>query len=328
MRWRNFMSSLTVAIWLVALSALAYAGPVEAQQAGNLTPPTFDQVEVDLWPEYDQPSMLVIYHLILSPSVKLPVSLTLHIPSTAGDPYNMAYRQSDGQLYNMAFTRTVEGAFSRVDFTTTSSEVQLEYYDPGIKLVNNQSTSSVLKKGNNLRAYTYEWQGEYAIKNLLIQVQQPLGASQMAITPSLGAGVTGAGGLVYYNGQVGAVPAGVKFKLSISYQKSNDSLSAPALKVQPSAPITTHTAGHSPSLVTYLPWLLGGVGLLLLVGGGIWYRRSLTEEKKAPKRKFAIPIGDSTTHLLDDRVYCHQCGKLAAEGDIFCRSCGTRLRRD
>jgi len=68
---------------------------------------------------------------------------------------------------------------------------------------------------------------------MAIQVQQPLGATQMSITPSLGAGVTGEGGLVYYNGQVGAVTANTKFKVFLSYQKSDDSLSAPALKSNP-----------------------------------------------------------------------------------------------
>ena len=163
---------------------------------------------------------------------------------------------------------------------------------------------------------------------MVIQVQQPIGASQMVIMPSLGAGTTGEGGLVYYTGQVGAVPAGTKFKLALSYQKPNDTLSAPALKVQPSAPITAQTAGHSPSLVNYLPWFLGGLGVLLLVGGGIWYRRSYAEERKAFRHRAAAFKAAAVSSYADDRVYCHQCGKQAADGDIFCRSCGTRLRRD
>ncbi|HEX7432100.1 MAG TPA: zinc ribbon domain-containing protein [Anaerolineaceae bacterium] len=314
---------------LISLTILVKANVVEAQVSATQEIPTFTSVEVDLWPEYDQPSVLVVYHLILAPGTALPASLTLHIPSTAGDPYNLASRQTDGQLYNMAYTRTVEGNFSRINFTTTTQEIQFEYYDPGInKTSGDQSPYPILKRGKSQRAYTYEWQGDYAVKSMLIQVQQPLGATQMTITPALGSGVAGEGGLVYYNGQVGAVTANTKFKVFLSYQKPDDSLSAPALKVQPSSPITPQTSGRTFNLMDYLPWILGGAGVLLAAGGGLWYWRSIREERRTFSLKPIIARGKPKESSLDERIYCYQCGKQAGEGDIFCRSCGTRLRKE
>lgn len=328
MRHRGIMIFFIALILTIRPPVPVLASPIEAQIGGIPGGLSFDMVEVDLWPEYDQPSMLVIYHLILPAGTTLPASLSLHIPSSAGDPYNVASRQSDGQLYTMAFTRTVQGNVSQVDFATTSLEIQFEYYDPGINTASASNPYPILKKGNNQRAYTFEWQGDYPVKTMNIQVQQPIGASQMAITPPLGSGTAGEGGLIYYNGTVGSVTVGTKFKLSLSYQKPNDSLSAASLKVQTSAPITPQTPGRAINFMVYLPWILGGLGVVLAVGGGIWYRTSSQEEKVVFSRKpraARVAQPDSETA---DRIYCHQCGKLAGSGDLFCRSCGTRLRQE
>jgi hypothetical protein len=320
---------IIMAILLIGPGIFLPVMPVMAQAGGTQTALSFASVEADLWPEYDQPSMLVIYHLILAPGTSLPASLTLHIPSTAGDPVNLAARQSDGKLYNVAFTRTVEGDFSRVDFTTPTLEIQFEYYDPGVKNSANPAAYPILKKGKTDRAYTFEWQGDYLVKNMHIQVQQPIGASQMVITPSLGAGVAGDAGLVYFNGQEGSVSSGTKFKLSLSYQKQDDSLSATALQVQPSSPITPQTAGRAFNLLDYLPWFLGAAGLLLAAGGIIWYRRSISEERRVFSRQKAGRIQENSKgSAASDPIYCHQCGKQAAASDLFCRSCGSNLRRD
>lgn len=73
--------------FIVPLSALAIAAmallPWSAFAQGNLT---LSSVEVDLWPEYDQPAVLVIYRVVLPASVVLPADLTLRIPAAAGEP--------------------------------------------------------------------------------------------------------------------------------------------------------------------------------------------------------------------------------------------------
>ena len=278
---------------------------------------TLASVEVDLWPEYDRPSMLVIYRLFLSPDTQLPVTLTLRIPSNAGDPYNVAVRGADGQLYNAAFTRTVLGNWSLVTLTATAVELQFEYYDPD------------LVKDSATRSFAYEWQGDYAVKAMTIQVQQPAGASQMKTTPSLGNGFSGEGGLTYYNAMVGAVPAGTKFQLSLEYQKSNDTLSAPSLEVQPSTPISSSTPGRTPAPNIILAYLLGGLGVLLLVGGGIWYWRAGWPSPATQLRRRHPPrVEQLAESEADDAVYCHQCGRRASPGDVFCRACGTKLRKE
>jgi hypothetical protein len=44
---------------------------------------TLASVDVQLWPEYDQPSMLVIVDFLVDASTTLPVDLTFRIPKDA-----------------------------------------------------------------------------------------------------------------------------------------------------------------------------------------------------------------------------------------------------
>jgi len=293
------------------------AGMVKADN-----PITFDTVEIDLWPEYDQPTMLVIYHIFISPGTTLPVTMTLHIPARVGDPAHVATRGADGILYNTPFKRTVAGDWSAVTVTATTLEVQFEYYDPAL-----------IKNGAN-RSFSYEWQGEDDVNSLAIQVQQPVGATNMQITPSLGLGTAGNSGIVFYNSTVGTVKAGTKFSVSLQYQKNNDALTASNLQVQPSAPISAQTPGRALSLYTVVSLALGGLGALLLVGGGIWYWRSSRSpgptRKRHTLRPQKLPVQASTPVETPaaDGVYCHQCGNRAREGDVFCRLCGTKLRKE
>ena len=44
---------------------------------------SFSSISVQLWPDYDQPSMLVIYHYVLGEDIPLPTSLELKVPLQA-----------------------------------------------------------------------------------------------------------------------------------------------------------------------------------------------------------------------------------------------------
>ena len=58
----------------------------------------FSSVEVDLWPEFDRPTMLVIYHITLPAQAKLPAPMSLRIPASVGTPNAVAAKQPDGAL--------------------------------------------------------------------------------------------------------------------------------------------------------------------------------------------------------------------------------------
>ena len=135
-------------------------------------------LEVDLWPEYDSPEMLVIYRITLPPTVSLPMDLTFRIPAAVGEPSAVAGRgiSDDGEagLFTIPYEHQVDGEWGLVTLTATMPELQLEYYDPG------------LHKQGATRQFDFKWPGDYAVEALMIQVQQPRDATDMSISPASG----------------------------------------------------------------------------------------------------------------------------------------------
>ncbi len=301
----NTLSSILL---LVIMLALVWSA-VLAQR-----PVSLSELEVDLWPEYDRPSVLVIYRITLSPEVSLPADLTLRIPAAAGEPHAVAAKQSDGSLVNIDYERVVSGDWGEVSLTASQPELQIEYYDPSIT------------RDGTTRRFEYRWPGDYTVQGMKAQVQQPLGATDLRTSPSLGEQVTDANGLSYHNANIGALSAGQEFVISVEYDKATDDLTAAGLQVQPSAPVAD-TAGWRSQLRPALPWGLLVLGVILLVGGAVWYWQSGKRGEQPPRtRGRRKPAVAAEKPAPEGHVYCHSCGKRAGPGDRFCRACGTRLR--
>jgi hypothetical protein len=275
----------------------------------------FSAVEVDLWPEYDRPEMLVIYRIALAPGVSLPAEVTVRIPAAAGLPNAVASGQPDGSLLNLIYDQQPAGEWSDLKFTAISSIIQIEYYDPD------------LVKDGTARHFEYRWAGDHPVAKMTVQVQQPGDATDMRISPNLGSGVQGGDGLVYYTADVGSLDIGQTFAIVIDYLKATDALSTSELGVQSSAPIET----TMPSRVAWesvLPYLLGALGLVLIVGGGFWYWQTGKNKRSTKSRPSRHkPVREGRAADTDSvHIYCHQCGKRAQKGDRFCRICGSQLR--
>lgn len=276
-------------------------------------------LEIDLWPEYDSPEMLVIYRIDLSTEVILPVELNIRVPAAAGEPNAVAVRDSSGSLLNAPYERTVQGDWAYISLTSTLPGLQIEYYDPQLNI-----------SGDN-RTFDFYWETDYQVEDFILQVQQPWDASDLIISPGDANVSQSTDGLIYHTIDFGLRPAGDKSQFSISYVKNSDVLSVEGFQVQPSAPISDSTSGRS-NAQDLLPWGLGLLGVLLVVGGLWWYWRLSQEEPRPKRRKRGRkPSRTRVTSSRkgsnpDEAIYCHQCGKRATKGDRFCRSCGTKLK--
>ena len=280
-------------------------------------PITFSSMFIEIWPEYDKPGVLIIYQITLDSATTFPATISIRIPTAAGEPNAVAERQADGSLYSITKTRQVKGDWATISFTTTATKLQLEYYDPG------------LTKVDTARHYEYTWPGDYAITQLTLQVQQPAGATNMVISPSLGAGAAGSDNLIYYTQDVGSVNAGQTIQIIIDYQKTSDALSVETLPIQPSAPVPQSSTTDL-NISAWLPWILGILGAGLIIGGIVWFWRTGRQRPSRQSRRRRSKV-DSIEPATDpgseeDAVYCSQCGKRASPGDQFCRSCGTPIR--
>lgn len=300
---------------IIFLAGLWLAAPAQAQSDLVL-----DNLEIGLWPEYDRADVLVIYQITLPPEVSLPAEMSIRIPRDAGEPYNLAMKDMDGLLYNLTYTTEVQGEWISVTFTTPAVDVQIEYYDPNL-----------IKDGAK-RDFEYVWPGDYAANNLVMAVQRPVNATDMQILPDFGAGTMGEDGLMYYTKAIGSVSYGTPVTVRFSYNKTDDELSFGSQSVQPVKPASTSEAGRIDAS-TIIPWIIGGVGVLLLAGGLIWFsitRSAATAQAQAGKHRHRTTARPSVKPGTENAtfVYCSQCGRKAPSTDAFCRTCGNRLRAE
>ncbi len=299
--------------WLAIFALLLIAlSPVQAQAQGAVS---FSSLEISLWPEYDTPTVLVIYKIAISPQETLPVEVALRLPATVQKPSAVAVGKTPETVsdQNVEYKFVSGTDFAILTIKATDPYLQLEYYDPG------------LVKDGTQRQYVYEWLGDFAVENFRFELREPLQASNVSVNPALAKTVLDSDGFQFSEWKKTAIKVGEKVSFTIRYQRNTDSPSTSFLQVQPSLPLDQNVTGQA-SLNSFLPWVLGAFGLGLLLIAGWVYRTSSRASRAAPRtrRRHAAAsekLGD------EEQVYCAQCGKRAQPGDRFCRACGARIRR-
>lgn len=298
------MRRYLLAIVLVALAAAVI--PAAAQQAITL-----ETVQVQFWPEYDLAEMLVIIDIVLPEDVELPVDVSVIIPAAAGEPNAVAVNLNDN-LVTTAYTREVVGDWAEIVITADSSVVHVEYYDPSLDV------------SSSTRTFSYSWMGRYAVDQMIVIALEPVGASSMTFSQDMGAAQTGSDGINYFSRDFGALESGEQFDFSISYQKSNNTLTVDALSAE-SAADTASAFSTQP----WWMWLLVGLGAVLIVMGAWFFINDASKNGAKGKSKYA------QKHRAASRPskaggkparFCHNCGSATQPGDKFCRECGQKLR--
>ena len=269
-------------------------------------------VNVNLWSEFDRADMLVIDSIILSGDPVFPVQVDVRIAADA-ELHTVAVGTSSENVSDQGieYTKKKDGEWLVISITATGSAIRIEYYDPN------------LKKDGDLRSYSYRWLSDYNVADFGVLLQQPFDATEFKSSlPLQDDGVHPDDNLQYYISDAGAVPAGKVFTFDVSYQKPTDTPSISRLDIQPVV-VDENTPGRV-SLNIFLPYIIGGLGVFLIVGGLMYYRQSgRSGSKKSRRRQHARAEGEEK----ESDVYCAQCGSRARGGDRFCRTCGSRIRQ-
>ncbi len=268
----------------------------------------FEELLIEIWPEYDQPGVLVIYRGKLSSTEALPAEVTFQIPVEAGQPNAVAIRNEQGQLMSVQFERIVRGDLAEISFLSPAREIQFEYYDPG------------LERDGKSRSYRFVWLDGHLVQSAYVQVQQPQGAYEMSIIPELEDVFEGSDGFVYYFDNVQLLDPGV-FTLQLNYQKENEALSVTNASEQSSTPPIEPESILSARGRDLAPWVLGGIGILMIGTGLFLYWRSEKGGSSVHLRK-ALNIGGNSAKKA---LYCPKCGSKTRKNDLYCRECGHKL---
>jgi hypothetical protein len=313
---------------LSVLAGLAGAWPAQAQNSAI----ALASLQIDLWPEFDKPSVLVLLTGTLDAEVPLPADVTVRIPAASGQPSAVAV-SSNNQLVNAPYTSTVAGDQILITFQADSTEFRVEYYDPAMTIT------------GQARDYSFHWTTDYPVRAANIHVQEPVGATQLAAEPAVTLAGPGDNGLNYYTAALGALGAGQLVNLHLTYSRASNALSA-SIVSQNAAPAVA--PGPAPAVPAagvnwYFVWA-GVLAALLVAGGsGYWYftRRGQGETESHRSRRRARPLmaeahpssrsegqeagpdGPTSTPA----GFCTRCGRPLQTGDGFCRQCGAPVRR-
>jgi len=264
-----------------------------------------DALVVDLWPDYDRTSVLVLLTGTLSADTKLPATVILPLPETAQLNAVARIDSSDGIMKDDIFSSSAPDG---IRFTTPDLRFRVEYYLP-------------YAVNNNRRTFNFAWLADVSVNRFKLRVQQPISASSLATEPATINVLRGEDGFTYYTFPEQAVPAGQPLLVRVDYtmttaQLSVESLAPPSTSVQkPGLPSTSKTgAGINWPIVAVVA---GGVIIVIIFVWQIATRRdassrSVTQDAKVQKQSQA--------------KFCSDCGNKMDKDDWFCRYCGTALQ--
>ena len=157
------------------------------------------------------------------------------------------------------------------------------------------------------------------ISNLSVRV--PVDTTEISTDPTMTESTPEGSLQAYLNWATSDLVAGEQVPITLNYTKTSNRLSMSEQPLETGA-VNENTLGRV-SLSNYLPYILGGLGVLLIFAGGLYFWQT-SKSKPEPRKRHRSRSHDDG----GEDVYCHQCGKRAQSSDRFCRTCGTRLRKE
>jgi hypothetical protein len=297
--------------WLIVILFLGFLiFPSIASAQGETK---LKSIHIQLWSEYDQPSMLVIHEFTVDQSTPLPAQVTLRFPKNS-NLNAVAYLDTTGKLIDADYTGPVtQGDWQAVTVKVTSYDpYRIEYYQP-------------LTRNGKQRSFSFRWFGDYAVDQFTVTMQVPADSTNLAADPPLASTTASDDGL-YLIGTItrNGLKMGQADVFKLQYERESEAVTRPSnsANIQPSKPINSNTEGRVS--IDNLPWIIGGFGLALIGMALYFYWRSTqTIEQKSRRRRRSRRIQEESS---EEQVYCHECGTRARTGDRFCRTCGSKLR--
>lgn len=296
---------------LISVLCLAAGPGLLAQE-----PPVLATLQISLWPEFDRPDVLVIYRGLLAADTPLPVPVEIRIPAEVGDPTALAYVDAAGQRLNLVYTSRVEGEEQVVSFELPTLSFQLEYYD------------ALPADAAGQRTYTFDYQADYTIRELSVEVLAPPTARNFALEPPADS-VVPESGLNYHVAQVGALARDEARSWTFRYDKDNPDLTISILQQEqaPSA-LPTVAAPVEGDNSTVLIFFVAFVALVAVGAVAFWLGRRTGSEAEPPieapfpaRKKRQGPARGSG-------LFCYKCGTQLRADSEYCHKCGAAARKE
>jgi len=264
-----------------------------------------DSLGIEIWPDYDKPSVLVLMTGTLPADTPLPASVTLPLPEAAQLNAVARIDSKDGNMIDDIFSNTeTPGALT---FATPDLRFRVEYYFP-------------YTVNENQISFDYTWLADLTVTNFQLRVQRPTSAGTLNTKPVTASVVRSGDGFDYHSFPVRTVPAGESFSLQVDYKIIAAQLSVASLPSS-NANLQPDALPAAPGSGSGINWPLAAVvaGGLLIIAALIW---QIASRRSPPSIRESI---GSRVENPQQAKFCRNCGEPTGEGDKFCRGCGSEL---
>lgn len=276
--------------FLIGLTLILFLLSPEIALADNIS--KLKELAVSYWPEYDKPSVLIIYRGKLPDNVRLPARVKLFVPKETVISSTAEVDENGQFQYDYAWpTHSVVSSFNykELSFETRYPTFQAEVYW--------QTISSSPTRSFNLQLKT-----PVAVENLNVEIQEPLKATNFKLEPQA-AEVSNDGTFNYHRYSFGSQPAEKELIFKVAYEKSTNE---PSLDNQLPATSVNDVSNRS----TLSLWIFIGLSLIITAIVASFFRL----------RYASAPLSK------EKAVFCSQCGQRLEKKDKFCINCGRPVK--
>lgn len=287
---------------LIIVTTMVFGSWLNLGLAQEGTKLKISQLKVGIWPEYDDPKVMVTYDGKFADQATFPTKVNFLIPKDAEDVHACAI-DPQGKHECQAFEKDIKGEFANISYSLPRADFSvMSYYKPF--------------KGEADKNFGFTFRSTYPIENLEINVQQPLKATNFKVDPASSDVRSDDKGFKYYVYTFNNVSIEKDFPFQISYTKTDPN---PSVEKQQEGSATTPTSGGAN------PWIimLTIVGATLLAVLGYWIA---VGRQAAPARagaKFSSGKGMKKPGIR----FCPNCGSQVKYADNFCPDCGRKVKR-
>ena len=267
------------------------------------------RLQLSVWPEYDDPRVLLIMRGELAPGIPFPTQVNLPVPPNA-EIIGAGMISELGELL-LHPHRVVSGDTSQtLEITLPSRRFFAElYYDP-------------FETSGDTKRFSYTFRAPYPIGQLDVDVQQPYTASDFVIEPPAMAQESEGRDTTYHRFVYRDMAPGQEETFAVSYVKT-DAQPSVVKADDPQADGVDHK-GPQDRKVIYSA-VLAGVIAVYVLGTLLWvaYRRRrapLLAVKPATLPMAAPPTPAPATPVTNN--FCSQCGRALNTDYAFCPGCG------
>ncbi len=322
-----YVRTLAAAPSTVSASPPSSTPPTEGNTEAHLV---MARLRLSIWPEYDDPRVLIMWRGEMAPRQAFPAHITLPLPKGA-EIVGAGMISDQNELLPHPYEVLPGDMHDSLQLNLPVARFFLEFY------YNPFPASGAEKR------FTYTLPTPYPVEGLEVDIQQPLKATNFILDPAPMEHLTDKQGFTYHQFSYHDIAPGQPQTFTISYTKTVPTPSVP--KQQPAPQRPRNVPPLSRNVLVSLSILAGAI--VLFAGWAWWLRGSLSRHVRdtspAPQ---SPPTPSAFLALLQEDVqlpetpgttpeqphtrvvnFCTQCGHKLLPDDHFCSGCGKPIKR-